>query len=1008
MTALHGGVLNRWLGTARRHPDSLACRDEQHALSHGEFDALARRRAHRLRALGLRTEDRVAVLLHSGVDQAVWIAATMLAGGCAVPMGVHQPDRRLQELISLARPFAVITDERTHPLAEGHRTVGGADQGVPDLADLSLPESDQAAYICFTSGTTGRPKGVIVPHGSIAHTSAELAAYIDLAGAPRNHVLVTSWSFDVAMMDLWLALTSGGALLVPDRANLLGPALVKTLSSLRAPVVHGVPSLFGAFTEEDFAKLPQGTTVMLGGESTPATALRLLREHTDMHMVYGITETGVVSTTHRVTDSSTPYQIGRPLTGVDCVVVDEQGATVPEGEMGELLIGGAVVARGYLDDPSTTEARFVTDASGARRYRTGDLVRRGPAGEFTFHGRIDHQVKIRGHRVEPGEIERVLLGLPGVRQAAVVPSDDPSGERALVAYLGGTAPDLNAINAELVARLPEWMRPALLELHPELPTSVTGKIDRPRLPAPRWRTPGSGDAPTDAGESETERLIGGIWRHLLGTSQVGSQDNFVSLGGHSLKAAQLSTALRDRLGVDVTVADVLATPSLRELSALVDRAGATVAEPPTGSASPTNLPSAVQRQLWLHQELAGTAGIYNLVVTVDLRGPLRVTALQRALQAVEAAHPALRTRFSFDGEELTGVELPPARRPLAVRRAAVPADVRAAGRRTLDVGNDLPWTYHVTAADDRHVLVLVFHHIAVDGIALYRLLGEIAQRYSALVEPGSQPVPAVTAGRRASEGEGSDSALTFWNGMLADAPGPTQLPGQCDPSDFADYTGWCQPTALEGVDPPAVRAAAARAGVTPQTLMLASFVRWLARDTGTHDITIGVPVSRRGVDVDSFAIGQYASVLPVRFLLPDNLAARGCLEAVGSRMREAQRHSAVDPALVLEAARSGQDSAVGDPFRLVFAWEDEIPAPVFAGLDSAWKLEFNGWSEADLTVELADLGDGIGGRVVGRRTTSTDVDVDRLMRGFTLSAQEMIVELDERPAGSTPSVGEAR
>lgn len=658
MTDQHPVVLDRWLSVAERAHHAPACRDNDTTLSHRGVIDLAHRRARLLVSQGLEPEERVVVMLNSGADQAVWIASVMLAGGCAVPVGLHQPEQRLRTIVELARPARVITDSRTCHLAADRPGYDGADPGTEEAAVLPPSDADRAAYTCFTSGTTGRPKGVVVTHGVLAHTVGEMAAYLDLARSPRTHVLATSWSFDVAMMDLWLALTTGGTLFVPDRDDLLGPALIATVSQIEAPIVHGVPSLFGAFSDADFDKLPEATTVMLGGESVPASLLRNLCEHTDMHAVYGITETGVITTTHRVTPASTSDTIGRALPGVDCVVVDGSGVAVPDGEPGELHIGGPVVARGYLDDPDGTALRFVDDAAGIRRYRTGDLVRRRPDGTFTFHGRIDQQLKIRGHRLEPAEVEQTLLGLPGIRQAAVVARDNPAGERMVVAYVVGAGFETDDIKRELTTRMPDWMRPSVIELLPELPISVTGKVDRQALPEPHWPLGGnSGESDVRAG-TETERTIGGMWQQLLGTRQVGADDNFLALGGHSLKAAQLSTALRDHLGVSIPVHEVLAAESLGKLAALVDTVGRAGHQESASPGSPPDGPSPVQRQLWLHQELAGTDGIYNIVVPVRMRGPLRTADLQRALHTVERRHPALLTSYVFDGEKLTAVPRP--------------------------------------------------------------------------------------------------------------------------------------------------------------------------------------------------------------------------------------------------------------------------------------------------------------------------------------------------------------
>lgn len=994
MRVHHLGVLERWRRAVEQAGPATACRGTHAARSHRDLRALAHRRASFLRSEGLQAEQRVVVMLNDGVEQATWIAAAMLAGGCAVPIGLNQPERRLRELVRLARPAAVVVDQVTSPLGEGQRRYDAAHPGSEPASPPPSVHDGQAAYLCFTSGTTGRPKGVIVTHRALAHTTGEMARYLDLANRPRTHVLATSWSFDVAMMDLWLALTTGGTLFVPDRDALLGPALISTVSPIEAPIVHGTPSLFAALGDDDFDRLPESTTVMLGGESVSTRLLRVLAEHTDLHVVYGITETGVITTTHRATPETTPQIIGSALPGLECVVVDEKGEPVADGEAGELLIGGPAVGRGYLDNPAATATRFVPTDGGGRLYRTGDLVRRTAQGVFSFHGRIDQQLKIRGHRLEPAEVEQTLLSLPGVVQVAVLGLKNPAGERVVVAYVSGTNLDRDSLRQAAAARMPDWMCPAHFEILPRLPTSNTGKVDRRGLPEPAWPGTVRPDGADDSGGSATEKAIGGMWRQLLGALYVGADDNFVALGGHSLKAAQLSTALRDRLGVSVSVPDLLGARSLREMTEIVERAVAWKPVHMPQSPGPA-VTTPEQRQIWLQQQIAGTAGIYNLVLTVDLRGPLGITALQRALHTVERRHPALRTCYVFDGETVTPVTREPANRPLVIRNADLATEVRRAGTHAIDVTTEVPWHYALLPrGDQHHVLLLTFHHVAVDGVALYHLLEEIAHTYSATVDPASV-TPVRSDADRPRPPARYDGDEAFWTAMMENAPEPARLPGQRSAVEVADFAGWCRPVELACGSPGGLRQAAASRGGTIQALMLSSLLRVVARETGQVDLVVGVPISRRGLDVDPAAIGQFVSNLPVRFRLPRDLSPAACLDVVTRTIRQAQRNCAVDPALILKAARRELAPATAEAFHLVFAWEDEHATPVFAGMDTSWKLEFNGWSDVNLVVELSDHGDVVAGRVIGRQATSSDVDVDKLVHALEESLGELLAERDQ-------------
>ncbi|WP_370964552.1 AMP-binding protein [Amycolatopsis sp. cg9] len=987
-------VLDRWQDAAEPRGGRTALRDNDMTRDHAEVREIALRRAAHLLRGGLRAEDRLAVVLGSGVEQATWLAAAVLAGGCAVPIGLNQPESRLRTLVDLARPRLVITDRDTRRLAGRHESLDGGFPGIAGPADLPRPGPAQAAYICFTSGTTGRPKGVVVTHEALAHTSGRIAAHLGLDARPRTHVLAASWSFDVAMMDLWLALTTGGTLFVPGRDALLGSALPLTLSGAEAPVLHTVPSLFASVSEADLRGLPPDTTIMTGGEPVPTATLRLLASAYDVRVVYGITETAVISTIARADPGTRPESVGRPLSGVDCEVVDAALRAVPDGTLGELLIGGPVVARGYLGDPVGTAPRFVPRDGGDRWYRSGDLVRRHPDGALTFHGRVDHQVKIRGHRVEPAEVEAVLLGVPGVREAAVVVRDDPSGAPALVAHLAGDGLDVATIRRESSARLPGWMVPRVIAVQPALPLGATGKVDRRALPEPVWDAAApvaGGSGPGAAAMSKTERAVGRLWQQVLGTGEVTGEANFVDLGGHSLKAAQLSTALQDALGVAVPVPDVLAASNLRELSQEIERLRD--ASAPSGPA-PGEVRQAVSsatRLLWLHQTLIGDVGVYNLVVAVRVRGPVRPTALQRALRLAEQTHPALRTWYEFDGDAVVAVEAPPSNRPLAVRSGSAEQAVRDAGRVALGTGGRPVWTYELfTEEPGESVLLLAFHHVAVDGVALHELLRWIAAAYSATVRPGGE-MPRFPARDTASSAGNPDAA--FWAEMFRQAPAPALLPGQRTEGEITDVAGWCRPVALAGISASRLRRLAAARGATVQAAVLSAFVRTLARVTDQSDVTVGVALTRRGVDVSHEAVGQFVSVLPVRFRLPADLDAVGCLEVAVRTVHDAQRHCATDPQAVLTAARTGQVRWAAQPFHVNFSWEDDLAPLDFEGCETTWSVEFNGWSDAELTFDLMRRGDDVVGRVVGRQATTAEVRTEAFLADLTRCLHELMDDL---------------
>jgi amino acid adenylation domain-containing protein len=938
-------------------------------LTYGEFDAIASARAGSLTDLPIGTV--VAVALDDPAEQASWLVAVAIAGLAAVSLDVGQPAARRAELLARSGAARVITDPQ-------HADIVIAPRGLPRT------EGTTPAYVCFTSGSTGVPKGVVVSHAAIAATVRVFAAH--LGNGPRDHVLATSWAFDVAMLDLWLALTTGGRLVLPVRDRLL-TGLPDLLAGLDRPVLQTVPSLLRGLTDTDISRLPPDTTVVLGGESTPESLLTRLTSAVDLRVAYGVTEVTVCSTAGLVRPGAEHTGIGSPLPGVRHAVLDQDGNAATEGE---LWLGGPGVALGYLADPVATAQAFRPDpggAPGARRYRTGDLVRQETDGTLTFLGRVDDQLSVRGHRIEPAEVERALGAVPGVRQAAVAARPDRSGSPCLVGFVVGEV-DLAAARTVLADRLPGWLVPDRLIALAELPLNANGKVVRADLPAPGWGPSLAAEVAATDVDGTVERL----WHELLGDDgeqpSPAAAGDFVGLGGHSLKAVQLSTALRDRLGVSVPVSAVLGAASVTDLAGLVRTAGP-IRPDRAASSEPERVGlTALQRQMWLYQELAGDIGLYNLVVSMAIGGPLDVLALERALHDIERHHGALRRAYRFDGDDVTTREVPADPPRLRVRRShGRDQAVIEAGAKALDLTAGRLWDYQLLRASEGHVLLLTFHHIAVDGASVVALLAELAARYREHTGAGSVRRPPAHDENRALDTVDED--LQVWRRLLVDPPAPIRLPGQAVAKTTGNLTGFVTPVELVGVDPGRLRRLAGRRGGTLQSAVLSCVVRALTVLTGERDVLLGISVSRRGADAPVDAIGQYGSGLPMRFDLPVD-GAVACLDAVTSRMRQVLDHPRVDPGAVLEVLRA---QGVDPVFQISFGWDEDSPPLDLPGLAVEWRLEFNGWAEWGLAVELAARSDRITGRLCGRADVLAGVDLPAFMTTVTACAVELMSEL---------------
>jgi amino acid adenylation domain-containing protein len=551
-------------------PDAVAVVDGAHQVTYAELDERSNRLAHLLRARGVRPQARVGVLLERGHELVTAVLAVLKAGGAYVPVGPGHPPERRREMLADAEAAVTVTREELRLAAAWPST------------PLPLPaDSRTQAYVLFTSGSTGRPKGVMVEHRSVLRLVCG-TDFITL-GPDERMAQVADPSFDAFTFEIWGALLHGGRLCVIPTETLLTPgALRPALAERQVTTMFLTSALFNevmADRPDSFAGL---RNLLVGGDVVDVSrARRLLESPRDARPArlvngYGPTEAttfAVCGPIESVPADATSVPIGRPIANTSCYLLDTELRPVADGATGELFIGGPGVARGYAGLPEQTQERFLPDPfaaePGARMYRTGDLVRCRPDRTLEFVGRVDDQVKIRGHRVEPGEVEAALGRHPDLRQLAVV-VDGAAGERRLVAHVVPAAPGARpaGLREFLAARLPEWMIPSAFVVHPALPLTATGKIDRAALPA----APADGsDADAVSPRTDLERELAELTAELLGLASVGVTDDFFALGGHSLLAMRLVSRVNDRFATEVALGEFLYDPTVVRLAAEVSR-----------------------------------------------------------------------------------------------------------------------------------------------------------------------------------------------------------------------------------------------------------------------------------------------------------------------------------------------------------------------------------------------------------------------------------------------------
>jgi amino acid adenylation domain-containing protein len=571
---------------ATRTPKAVAVRTGAAALTYDELDRGANRLAAHLRALGVGPDELVGICLPRGNDMVVAVLATLKAGGAYLPLDPAYPRPRLEQMIVDSRVGVVVTTSALRgdlPLGEARAVCVDGDaeaiaaHGETRIGGAAAPEN--LAYVIYTSGSTGTPKGVMLEHRNVTNFFAGMDRVLgDRQGnvQPGVWLAVTSLSFDISVLELLWTLARGFQVIVAAEDDKAG-AFATTVAAHGVTHFQCTPSMAGLLVADDGNRAALGRleAMLVGGEALSADLGRALRGalRGTLVDVYGPTETTIWSTTCTVT--SDEISIGRPLANTSLYVLDARREPVPIGAAGELYIGGAGVARGYLRRPELTAERFVASPFGAGRlYRTGDLVRYRGDGNVEFLGRLDHQVKIRGHRIELGEIEAALRELAGAREVVVVARPGPAGVPRLIAYIAGAAPTAADLRRLLRERLPEPMIPSAFVVLERLPLTPNGKIDRKALPEPEQAAPASAD---DDGyvapRTPTERAIAEIWKQVLGISRVSVYDNFFDLGGHSLLSTQVMHHIEERLAKRLNVAELI-MQTLAQVSAKCDQAAA--------------------------------------------------------------------------------------------------------------------------------------------------------------------------------------------------------------------------------------------------------------------------------------------------------------------------------------------------------------------------------------------------------------------------------------------------
>lgn len=869
---------------AAARPDVIAVRQWDTELTYAEFLVAASRLAATLRTLGVGPETRVGVCAGRGLGLPVALVGVLLAGGAYVPLDPDLPTLRLTTTARDAGVACVIAD------AAGRAHFDGVDVSIVDMPTLDVAAGEvaepfrpalptNAAYVMYTSGSTGQPKGVVVTHANVVAFMISMNERGRIERGCRT-LAHASIAFDVSVLEFLVALMVGASVQVASESDRANPdRLTRFMIAHEVTWAELPPPLLPLL---DPAELPLVRSIVTGAEAPgPEQVARWTSDGRRLVNGYGPTETTVATVAYIASGEwHTPIPIGSPMLNHRAYVVDEHMRLVPPEVPGELLVGGPGVSRGYLDAPGLTADRFVPDpfgvhsgvAPGGRLYRTGDLVSWGTDGLLNFHGRTDRQVKVRGQRVELAEVEAALTTHPEVGHAVVGVVPDPSGVSLAAFVTPADAPDDAELRTYLSARLPAAMVPARFRRLAELPLMTSAKVDLAALVAGLTEQAGAGAVPGVPDELVT------VWSDVLGVPARSAEDDFFAVGGHSLAAMRLVAAIRRQLRRDVAVEDVFDARTLgglaKRVAAATELPGAEDADVPTGN--PPAL-SAAQRRLWFLDQLAPDASAYNISLAQHLYGPLDVAALRRALTAVTARHDVLRLRVPHkDGHPYAVID-PATDLPLPVDdlgslstsdREGVVLDWlhgQAAERFDLAEGGLLRAGL-LRLGEDEHILAITAHHAVFDGWSSRILYQEIGAAYAGSTPP---PPPATFADYVAWRDDRANRRgmvdLAWWTGHLDGAPPVLDLPRDHPRPAEQSYAGALAATELRPDTDAAIQSLAIELGATPSTVVLAAFAELLRQVSGQDEVVVGSPVADRRHAAFADLIGFFVDIVPLRF-----------------------------------------------------------------------------------------------------------------------------------------------
>lgn len=984
---------------AARTPDQLALVGGEQSFTYGELNKRANQLAHGLQKAGVGPEIPVGVCLERSAEMIIALLGILKAGGAYVPLDPHYPAERLNFMLTDSRVPLLITErgvvERLPNLPAHVVCLDDWQQFAEERAanPVSAVTPENLAYIIYTSGSTGRPKGVEVMHRTVVHLFQSTREQLGFRNGDV-HTVVHSSAFDFSVWEIWGSLLQGGVLIVVALETAQAPSeFLALLCRERVTVLSQTPSALRALlvarsqAKDDWSV----RLIVCGGDALDnELAGELAQLEIPVWNFYGPTESTVWTSCNLISQTEVcATSIGRPLADIQVFLLDEYLQSVPIGVPGELFIGGDGLARGYFNRPELTAERFIPNPfsarPGSRLYRTGDRARYRENGKLEFLGRLDHQIKLRGFRVELGEIENALNQHWAVAQAVVLLREDRQHDQRLVAYVvsEGERPGSSELRSFLQSSLPEYMVPSAFVMLEALPLTANKKVDRRALPPPDYSTTDASAGAASPG-SPVEEMLTAIWTSVLSRTSLEIHDNFFEAGGHSLLATQVISRIRDAFQIDLPLRTLFEAPTISELSERIERAIQVeqgLEAPPLIAVSRDGLlpVSFAQQRLWFLDQLEPGSSFYNIARARRLRGELNISALSQAISEIVHRHEALRTRFWSEGGtpyqsigECESVPLPvfdvsAAQDPEMEAQRLAAEEIH----RPFDLSQGpLLRSSLLRLSEDDHVLVFTLHHVAADGWSLGVLFRDLATLYAAYTTGESSPLPPLPIQyadyavwqRQWLQGDTLETLLAYWKQQFAGARAVLELPTDKPRPAVQTFRGATAEVSLPLELTNALKRLSRSEGATFFMTCMAAFQFLLSQYAGQEDLIVGTDVANRGRIETENLIGFFTNLLSLRAKLSGRLKFTELLRQVRETTLDAYAHQDLPFEKLVEELRLPRDLGRNPLVQVLLVMQNE-PARDFglSGLEvSRFRLPIEN-SRFDLVLFLSESENGTAG-----------------------------------------------